>query len=277
MVRSGAAVPDADCIRFAAVSLGGPALRWWTTIPSADKPTTWDAMRIALRGRFQPVDAATDAQEKLFSLAQGKQSVNSYVESFTRLLAYLPDMAESTRFAFFVRGLQPAIATQLRVQGVTTLKAAIAMAARLDGLRSHPAGASSSSSSSPAAANAPMDLDALLMDGIEGLERDTDGADSSADADAPITQRQFQQLLNAMREQRSSSSPAASRGVPRPGRFQPRGPPRISHLSEEQVKEYMAAGKCFGCGSTEHSARACPKRKVGSDGRPSWGNSKPSN
>jgi hypothetical protein len=60
------------------------------------------------------------------------------------------------------------------------------------------------------------------------------------------------------------------------GRRQPqqrgRGLPVIPHLSPEQVKAYMDAGKCFGCGSNDHRSRQCPKRTVGADGRPSWSN-----
>jgi hypothetical protein len=39
-----------------------------------------------------------------------------------------------------------------------------------------------------------------------------------------------------------------------------------------QVQEYMDAGKCFGCGSTDHQSRKCPKRKEGANGRVSWSN-----
>jgi len=273
---------DVERMRFAAAYLSGTALDWWEHLGAA-RPVTWDAMQVDLRKRFQPVTTAEAARRALRTLTQGKQSVHAYVASFRRLLVAVPGMAEEDRLFAFKEGLHPSISMQLNAQGVETLDAAVAMASRIGGARD--VAASVASSSSSAAAHAPMDLDALQIDGIEGLERDTDGADESADADAPITrrelqqqlQRQHQQMLNAMREQRSSSSAPASKGSARSGRFQPRGPPRIPHLSEEQVKEYMAAGKCFGCGSTEHSARACPKRKVGADGRPSWSNSKPSN
>jgi hypothetical protein len=259
------ATPAGERVRFAAAFLRGAARDWYGTLGAA--PASWPEMQAALRGRFQPVNSAESARAKLIALVQGKRSVNEYVDDFRRLLVRVPTMDADDRLFQFTRGLNPQIATQIRVQGVSNLDAAIAMAVRIGGLRELGACAASSSSSSSGGSGAAMELDA--MDSIEGLEADT----SAPAADAPVTRAEFQQLLNAMRDGRrggASSSTGSSSSGGNGRRFAPRGPPTIPHLTPEQVKEYMDSGKCFGCGSKDHRSRQCPKRKVGADGRVSW-------
>lgn len=256
----------AQRIRFASAYFSSAALDWWENIAEAERATTWDALEKSLRARFQPVTTADSARMKLHSLIQGKSSVNDYVSAFRRLLVAVPTMSDDDRLFQFTRGLQPALSTQIRVQGVATLDAAIAMATRMGSLKEMHAmsavGATAASSSS--SSSDPMDLDALLGNNIEGLEQET-----GATADAPVTRAEFQQLLNAMREQRSSRSFGGAgsnrqegqrRAQYAPG--QPRPLPVISHLSPAQVKEYMEAGKCFGCGSKDHMSRFCPNRSA---------------
>lgn len=275
---------DSEQVIFATSLLQGAAYDWWTN--AASQPTTLQALEAALRERFQPINSAEMARAKLLSLAQGRGSVHDYVAAFRQLLVKLPRMDEGDRLFHFVRGLQPAIATQVRVQGVKTMDKAIELAVRVGSLvqygaatgtgsAGHAASSSSSSSSlvaapAAAAAHAPMELD-----NIEGLEAETaETAASAGRVDTPVTQAQFRELLNALREGRrgpSSTSRGGGRSSSRVG-HRSRGLPQVPHLSPLQVQEYMSAGKCFGCGSTEHQSRSCPKRNEGADGRVRWTN-----
>jgi hypothetical protein len=257
------AMGEAAAIRFACGFLRGAARDWLAGLGAV--PDTWAQLQGALRARFQPVNSADTARGKLLALSQGKQSVHEYVDAFRRLLIRVPSMSDDDRLYQFIRGLRSSIGVQLRVQGVATLHDAIAMAARIGGISDaqQQGGAASSSS-------APMELDALA--GIEGLE-----ADTSAAANAPITRAELQQLLNAIREghrgtsaSSCSSSSSSSSNRNGNGRYVPRGLPTVPHLTSDQVREYMEAGKCFGCGSKDHRGRQCPKRIVGADGRVSW-------
>ena len=121
-----------------------------------------------------------------------------------------------------------------------------------------------------------MDLNALLG-GVEGLEQETaDGAGASGPApstSAPVSRAEFDEMLNALKQFRHAGKPHSGGGGPRApfaAREGPRPLPRIPHLSEAQVREYMAAGKCFNCAKTDHSSRSCPGRKVGPDGKLAW-------
>jgi len=265
---------DADRIRVATAHMTGAAGDWWTSLAPAARPTTWVALVAALEARFQPINSSEISRNQMYALTQGKKTVQEYIDIYRRLLARLTDangvvdMAPADQLQHFRRGLRPAIATQLDVQGITTLDAAITLAVRLGSRLEMAAASSSNSSSSSSSHHAPMDLDA--MDSVEGLEHDT------AD-DAPITRSEMKLMLAAMQDKRrqggSSSSSSGNRGN-RNVRFaagQSRLP-TIPHLTPEQVKEYMDADKCFGCGSKEHRSRGCPKRKVGADGRVSWSN-----
>ena len=250
---------DAERLRFAAGHMRGSARDWWTYLEAAARPATWDALIVALRARFQPVTTATTARAKLHALTQGKASVHAYVSAFRALLVAVPDMGDADRLFAFQRGLQPAIALQLQVQGVTTLEAAIAMATRIGSFGDAHA-ASRAAFGPPAAASssssAPMDLS-----NVEGLEPDEDTASAQGESIAEL-RAEMRQMLNAMRAQRGGHSGrggSAGAGAGARGGFSS-NLPRIPHLSPLQVKEYMDAGKCFVCGATEHRSRDCPKR-----------------
>ena len=259
-------LPAGDIVRFAGGFMRGAARDWHTTL--APQPADWASLVLALRARFQPVNSAESARAKLLSLSQGKQSVNDYIDAFRRLLVRVPTMSDDDRFHQFRRGLRPAIALQIDMQGITTLDAAITRAAQIGGRLENAQAASSGSNSG----SVPMELD-----NIEGLEGDTNATNN---ADAPVTQSQFKLLLAAMQDNRrggrgagtGSGSGNSGGGNNRHHGGRSYGLPRMPHLTEEQVKEYMAAGKCFGCGAKDHTSRDCPKRKKGADGRVSWSN-----
>jgi hypothetical protein len=259
---------DAQKLHLATAFLSGAAHDWHTHL--AAQPTSWAAFVAGLRQRFQPVTSAQTARNELDALRQGNSPVNDFIAAFRRLLVLVPDMSEADRLHRFLHGLRPGIAAHLRVHGINRMDAAIEMAARIGALgeqtQSAPSSGATGAHSNPA--HVPMEVDVL---GIEGLEQET-SASSGAEGDtasknAPVTRAEFQQLLNALQQHRSAPTKGGG-GSSRPQ--QRRGPPQIPHLTPVQVQEYMAAGKCFGCGSKEHQSRQCEKRKVGADGRVSW-------
>ena len=96
--------------------------------------TSAGALASALRLRFQPITAARTAREQLDKLQQGSRGINDYIAEFQRLRTLLPSMSEDDALYAFERGLRRELAEKLRVQGVSSVQEAIALAARVGGL-----------------------------------------------------------------------------------------------------------------------------------------------
>jgi hypothetical protein len=257
---------DAGRLRFAGALLKGIALDWWASLTDAaavaggaallpsesTRPTTYADFVTRLRCRFQPINSAQTARLQLDDLRQGsKQSVHDYISSFRSLLVRVPAMDEGDRVHRFLRGLRPTVATQLRVQGVSTLDAAIAMAARVGSIAEF--GAAPQSGASLAPASAAVNPDDMIMDNIEGLDRETSPAEGTS---APVTQAQLMALINAMRSDRGSNRAKESKGG---GKDVATAIGKRFRLTPEQVREHFDKRQCFNCSSTEHSSRRCPK------------------
>lgn len=251
-------------VGMAAAHLKGVALDWWALqLSPSDQShlfTSFAEFEKALRGRFQPINSAQTARLALDSFRQGaKQSVADYISAFRRLLVAVPDMGESDRVHQFVRGLRQPAQSQLLIHGVATLDKAIEMASRVGSLALY--AASSATAAGMSNAHGAGHRDAMDLSGIEGLEQSTDGDDAD-DAAAPITRGELRKMLNAMQQQRSGG--ASNRGGKRApfGRGgRSGGPPRISGLTEAQVKERLEGGLCFLCGEAGHRKFDCPKNK----------------
>lgn len=253
---------EAERIRFATMFLKGAARDWWMHLPSADKNSivSWTQLTDSLRKRFQPVTTAEMARAKLSSLAQGKSNIHEYVAAFRRLIISLPSMEEGDKLFAFVRGLKSAIATQIRVQGITTVDSAIELAVRVGSLGEFAAiasAASGSNSSNSGSNSAPMELDA-----IEGLESESTNDTNGNSNSNSVTRAEFQQLLAAMQDRRAPNKNRRPAGGERGGevrspRFQVKG------LTPEQVRSHLDANTCFGCGSKDHQSRNCPAKQPG--------------
>jgi hypothetical protein len=250
-----------EALKFAVSRLRGAALQWWLALNADARAAMGDADALgrALRARFQPVTTARVAREQLLALQQGGRHVNDYIADFQRLHTLLPSMAEEDALHLFERGLRRELAEKLRVQGVSSLQDAIAMAARVGGLLHAP----TVPHGRTAAVNQ-MEVD------------DGDGASLGE----RITQ--LQATLNAMQAQRAQGGAGAGLGAKtqtqrgyandRGGRGGARGGrsgrfggqdgaarvPKVPGVPATVVEQRRAAGQCYRCGSSEHTRFECP-------------------
>lgn len=247
-------------VAFAETQLRGPALDWWQSLTEERR----EELRVganefgaALRERFQPVSSAQTARAQLDRLRQGPhQSVNEYIAAFRRLLTSVPNMGEEDRLHRFLTGLRPTVQTQLRVQGVATVDAAITMASRIGALGEFTV-AGHGPHGNPAADSSRMQLDSMQLEDVEGLEQETGAAEGSGSGASNAHARQLAALqaqINALTHARFSKGSKSGAGAGK------RGPPRVNGLSDAQVKRNYDSGACFACGSKEHQYRHCPQR-----------------
>lgn len=252
--------PVAEEVQLATMFLSGAAEDWWKHLQVNTKAAIGDFSSLvdAIRTRFQPVTTADLARVKITKLVQGKAPINDYVAAFRKLLTPLGDMHESDRLFHFLRGVKPEIATQIRMQGIKVLDTAIEMASRMGTMGEYGAQAAAPPSASHGS-SAPMDLDALSLDNIEGLEKsETNGSSSSSSAAVPAGQllAQLQEVLAAMRDTRRPRPPKVGQSKKfEDGRF------RHGDLSRAEMDAHFSAGTCFECGKPGHRARNCPKAK----------------
>lgn len=248
-----------ESIKFAASRLRGAALQWWLALSSGERVAmvSVGSLAAALRARFQPVTAARTAREQLDKLQQGNRHVNDYIADFQRLHTLLPTMAEEDALYAFERGLRRDLAEKLRVQGVSTLREAIAMAARVGGLTA-------------AHASAPVGRTAAA---VHQMEVD-DGEE------AALEERIARSVLNALQTQSGGataglgaktqthrgypSERSAGYGGTRGGRGgRPGGHsggahvPKVPGVPAAIVEQRRAAGQCYRCGSSEHTRFDC--------------------
>lgn len=111
---------------YASTYLEGRALTWYRAY-QADVQSgqefqfqNFDDFAERLKDEFTPQDTAEIAREKIYNSRQ-VGSVSSYVKRYIDLMEFVPTMAVEDRVQLFVRGLKPAIRTQVKLQNVRTL------------------------------------------------------------------------------------------------------------------------------------------------------------
>lgn len=251
---------DREAVDFGVSRLRGPARQWWNALDSTAKAEVrgrMSALAAALRSRFQPVTAARTAREQLDKLQQGGRGVNEYIAEFQRLRTLLPHMAEDDALYAFERGLRRDLAEKLRVQGVSTIQDAIAMAARVGGLMQ-----STSATPTGRAAINQMGIDDEPAAGMEDrIARSVLNALQAQQNMGYAGLGAKTQTQRGYNDQRASV--AAGRGGHRGGRggrFGNRGGMTytIPGVPAATVEQRRAAGQCLRCGSGDHRGMECP-------------------
>jgi hypothetical protein len=255
---------DREAVDFGVSRLRGPARQWWNALDEAAKVGVrgrTSALAVALRSRFQPVTAARTAREQLDKLQHDNRGVNNYISEFQRLHTLLPNMAEEDALYAFERGLRRDLAEKLRIQGVTTVQDAIAMAARVGGLMQS---ASAPIASTGRAAANQMEIDdndgASLDDRIQRAVLNAMQTQNIGAATGFGAKTQTQREYNSNRGGVNAAARGGYRGGRLGGRFGNRGGMTytIPGVPAATVEQRRAAGQCLRCGSADHRGMECP-------------------
>ena len=254
---------EEERLHSAAAHWRGPALDWWSQTPYAERPTTLDDLVVALHARFQPIDSREVLFTKLCALQQGTgpDSMNEFINKFRALIGRFVGadaMSARDKLSFFKRGLRKSTAQLLTLHDVKTLEEAERMAMRVGASGAHDLESPSSNLS-----NAELTAAAASAASVPSMQKQL--------------QELRQELLAAVQDQRrgndgrhnkGSYASASNNGAG--GAYVPRPTPRIPGMTETEVKEHMEKRLCFGCSSAAHTARYCPNRAIGADGRVTW-------
>ena len=242
-----------ESIRFGTSRLRGAALQWWRAMGKADQATiaTIDLLATALRLRFQPITSAHVAREKLLSLSQGSRHVNEYIAEFQRWHAQLPTMSMEDAVFQFERGLRTDIAEKLKIQGVTKLSDATALAARV--------GALSGSSSSGAARTGRLNQMDEGNEVNQAAEQRLDRMELALNALAQRSGYNENSGLGAKTQAKRGygKQRGQQQQQNRPPTSLPQGM-QIPGVPEDVLAQRWAAKSCLRCGEDGHRSMACP-------------------
>jgi hypothetical protein len=252
-------------VKYGAVHFTGGADLWWTSLDAGTRFTISDlaSFSAALRARFQPVTAERTARVELYKLEQGSRGVDAYIAEFQRLCALVPSASEAEKLFQFERGLRLDLTEKLRIQGVTALDQAIALAARVGNLTG-PVASRTFGHNNPHPARLHQMEESFQSPTYDGrLERIETalnamaqhgyGGDSPAGSGAGLgaktqTHRGYQQQNTGGRGGRRPSSSS------RP----PRPLPQVAGVPAEVVQHRLTERLCLRCGESGHNSHSCP-------------------
>ncbi|KAF1326506.1 Retroelement pol polyprotein, partial [Globisporangium splendens] len=107
----------------------------WFTVKKTEIETV-DQFFLELGNEFIPADLQERLRDQLGELSQGQsRGLDDYVSRFRHAITQVQEMSELDKIMYFVRGLAPAIRTEVRYRRCATLSEAITLA--LDYDRSH--------------------------------------------------------------------------------------------------------------------------------------------
>jgi Retrotransposon gag protein/Zinc knuckle len=132
----------ADNLRIAVAGsyLAGSALDWWRLLNTqaaaglAALPSTWIQFKIMITERFQPIEEAAMARQRMRALTQ-RGSVRKYITDFNNLVLRIPSMDEDTRLDNFIFGLRQDVRRWVRQQRPARLIDAIRLAEEFETIR----------------------------------------------------------------------------------------------------------------------------------------------
>ena len=121
-------------ILYTAMLFTSNAQIWWNTLEiNKEEPTSWKAMKNAIIDKFQTINEAKRASEKIYQTKQ-LNSVANYIAEFDSTAIQIPDLGKQEEFRLFLRGLKAEIRNEMEKRGIKKLSQLKAEAAAYDDL-----------------------------------------------------------------------------------------------------------------------------------------------
>jgi hypothetical protein len=274
---------EASCIEYAVMFFESKVATWYTATitemrAQGNNVATWNEFSALLRKRYQPIEAAMVARQRLDSLRQDRRSVQVYTEYFYRQMNYIKDMSTTDQLHVYTRGLANGIKQEVQKTKPTTIQAAINAAILAESFFAHTGqraassqfypsysrATSSSTSAHPAHTSAPMDVNAIDRENDpESFHEPKFWPEPQDSASAPSSEResglvarleQMERRLNAVYGQQGRSS---DRGPARSGPPSSAQHGRVSGVSAADVRQCREENLCIKCKKPGHYARDC--------------------
>jgi hypothetical protein len=233
----------------------------------------WSQFRSRMVARFQPVEAAKSARQRLLSLRQRNYNgIEAYTNEFQRLLSLIDDMSVADQVNYYIMGLKQDVGRDVKIANPSTISEAMAVASRSSDTFLHPTQSSSSYSANSNGArnysnnsrqgnstNAPLHLNAVRASAQgTGASRDRsrfrsereptgngESVKTSSGDNGELAETFDSDQLNFVKRSEKGYRPNP-------------------YLSKEEWERLKRENRCFRCKRENHLARDCPLNRSNS-------------
>lgn len=216
-----AAITETDKLRIATANLGKTANLWWRSL-GLNAPTTWNDFVERFKRQYYPANHEQAARDHLFHCKQTK-TVGEYVDRFRQIILGIPTITTEEAMDKFVRGLKRHLQEAVRLQNISSLDEAYALADKVERVKgaisiqnsfnisssysSYPRHFSSSSGNRPSSSSygIPMELGAIQEDQTadheeQQHEKDFDDLSEENDEELEDLARKKEEYLYALQK-----------------------------------------------------------------------------
>lgn len=278
-------IAENEKVETAVMLLKGPAAHWWKTLVTKDEATSvWREFVEKMKEMFQPISSVDRARAALDVCVLGKRPVQSYIDSFRRLVQFLPDMSDADQRHRFTTNLSDALKLEVLKAKPKTLEEAIhaAVAAEAYGPQRSRVGYVPMGQyySAPRYGGTPSNASgstAMELNNIHFGDDEDDADDALGDLSptalppSDAVQRDAggpreKHLLNVVKSLKAQNKIQASllsilntRGGPgRAGSRPAAAGARVPNVSKADYERCRKEGRCLNCKQKDHVARECP-------------------
>jgi hypothetical protein len=211
---------------------------------------TWEAFKVALRNRFEPIDAAVAARQQIHELIRRRhKSFASYQARFAELMTLTPDMAEPDRISNFLQGLpEEIVKSSIGAKSWVSLEDLVVAATRHDtNLRRVRDAAQSSGPASGFRSSHQRRGDSInhVGDGSNSSEEEEERGDRI---------QRLEERINRLLNQRGRGG---GRGGNRGGYGNNGASGNRVNIANDLANARIRARLCINCGQANHMRRDC--------------------